>query len=229
VTISTAALGPPKVHAGAQWLAAVTSAPRTPETLSATLESIAAAGWPSCPVIFDRHRLGPWPTFRQTLAWLVLEAVRFGCPDTMLLVFQDDILLSQGGRRYLANHPPPVDGILSLFASAGLVTPGALGEGQSGWYPVKRLPRSYGAQALAMPLSIAVELLRRPPCPRRRTQTDFWISRFCRDRKIPYYVHHPSLVMHIGNSSSLDRPNENTHLRQCGTWLSAAPLSPSHA
>jgi len=198
-----------------RWYAAVTTAPRQPSFLNDTLASLAAAGWPEVKIFDDRPRddgsqLGPWPNLLQALSslaanvWLDEAAGKIVDGDfknVRLAVFQDDIKVPAGLRCQLDHKGVPDDGISSLFTPSAVCT----GTG-SGWMTPPRMPRSYGAQALIFPAYIAQLLLSNPPCPGRRFPSDFLVAKFCDEAKIPYYLHEPSLVIHVGVDHSALHP-----------------------
>jgi len=205
----------------------MTTAPRTPPTIDDTLASLNRAGWRDPIICRDDHRMGPYPNFLRALwiAWRRLEQYYF-CSDVYplesvqpayCLVVQDDIDISVGLKAHLTDRPPRQDGITSLYTSAAF---GKLPDGlHDASHNHGRWPTSCGALALVFPWWIATRFLHNAPMPHKQLAADYWISRWCRDNKIPYWIHAPSFVKHTGAVSSLDNPNTNHHWRQCRSWL----------
>lgn len=201
-----------------EYFVGVTTAPRESPTLQATLASIRLAGWNVDLLANDEHKsLGPYGNFLRVLQAGVACATHATTHATdHILVFQDDIEVTRGLRSCLDANQPPV-GVVSLY------TPANLHRDESGWHKTTRLPRSYGALAIMMDCEMAAKFIASPPGRetggkltwRNTHQTDFWITKFCAAKQIPYWTHSPSFTMHAGTTSSLDSPNANSRVRQC--------------
>ena len=213
------------------WHAGVTATPRTPKTLSDTLQSIRKAGWSHPEIFHDPQRQGPYQNFLHAL-WTLWHnhgstKARHMLATTSpayLAIFQDDVEVTAGLRNDLESraHAPirNQDGVISLF------TPAALSPLPSGWSSAGtvraatyRWPISCGALAYIFPWWLAGRFLQNPPSPGVATRTDYWVAKWCDDNAVPYYVHTPSFIRHTGSVSSLDQPNSNDQWRQCGEWL----------
>lgn len=183
--------------------AAVTTCPREVDYLPQTLESLRAAGFEYPLVIRDgRPTLGPKATFKRAL-WSLRGA-------EWMLIFQDDIMVARGLRSWLEQqhasrwweeHTPAV---LSLYCSA------PQDSHDDGWRRLNLEPqtwdaapwmRSLGACALLLHESIATGFLAHDPQQGRADRIGGALGQFCYEKNVPFYVHSPSLVQHIGDVS----------------------------
>lgn len=204
-----------------EWAAGMTTAPRGEATLERTVSSLAAAGW-SSPRLFvepetalpvngrelertDRDlRLGAYPNFFLGLAELLL---RHPQADAYLMV-QDDVVFCRGVRAYLERllWPAGEIGVISLYC------PSQWSRGKEpGFHPEDRGWQAWGAHAyvfsnlsirqfLGHPLALDHRLY--GPAEGMRN-VDSVVGQWCRLAGLPYYVHVPSLVQHVGNASAI--------------------------
>ena len=178
---------------------AVTTCPRPGgiSYLESTLESLHDGGFE--PVVFDdREFTGSWPNLRRALQG------RFEArPDAeAIVVFQDDVRVARGLRGWLndALWPAPVEtiGVVSLYTA----TPNHL---RPGWFTLDDLPvyRPYGALAFCFPRHAVELLLQKPANLAFKCGSDTSVATFCRNNKLSYWLHSPSLVEHVGEVSSI--------------------------
>lgn len=217
--------------------AAVTTAPRPNGVsyLTATLDSLALAGWDD-PVIFadsnmildlparaSAKHLGSWGNFVRAISTLWNERPT----ADVFVVFQDDLLVASGLRRWLDGQlwPEPLPGVMSLYCSKVTAEEFARGVG---WFamPQDDLPRkAYGSLGVVMPPAAVRLLVRDPPGSGSKNQTDYWLGRFCRDHGLPYLLHSPSLLRHVGRTSCFERGGERpitrdwNDARREGEWV----------
>lgn len=223
----------------------VITAPRPIYTLPETLSSLHAAGWEG-PAVFaelgaitsvvDRdsgktieypylevHRdeaPGCYRNWRFALRCILngLKTLPGGFdPPDFILLCEDDIRVAKGTKEYLEKHRPPRDGILSLYAAAPNHSE------KVGWNRLFNLPRGvYGALAIMMTPAIAEKFLAAAPHPEWAHMTDLAIGLFCRDNKIPFYCHSPSLAQHFGHVSTFSDPGGIDAARQAKVWVQDA-------
>ncbi|MGE3821216.1 MAG: hypothetical protein AB7I30_17520, partial [Isosphaeraceae bacterium] len=208
----------------ATWAVGVTTAPRREPTLDRCLESLAAAGWdhprlfidapvdlpPRAALLPQTYRdvaVGAWPNYLLALQELVLRQPR---ADAYLIV-QDDALFYQGEsiRPYLERHvlwpgTEPGGSIVSLYCAS------AYTRSRPGWHRL-RGRWAWGALAFIFPNALArAFLMDRTVFAHRwigRNQglahIDVVVGRWARRRRIGVWYPCPSLVQHIGETSSL--------------------------
>jgi hypothetical protein len=212
----------------AKWAATVITARREgADYLPATLRSLHDAGWddvvvcaePDAPVPsgvrlvrWSQPTGGPWPALRAALALM-----RVTRPEaSMLAVFQDDIEVARDSRRYVQSSFP-IPGILSLYTCRRL----SAGEKLHGdWGMIEETkPRSFGSLGLVFPRTFATRLLHDPPAADRTAMDDFYVAKWCRQHDIPIWIHHPSLIRHVGAVSSLPLVGGVDEERNCASFL----------
>lgn len=203
------------------WAVGVTTAPRARPTLEMCLDSLQRAGWSTPHLFMDSsvrvaERFGDLPgTLRSPAvgAWpnhfLALFELSMRQPDAdAYLLLQDDALIYDGEnvRQYLeavlwpGNRLP----VVSLFCPEPYTARG------HGWHPLHQ-PWVWGAQALVFPRRILHQYLRDPLICQHRwrsvagglTQIDVLLGWWARRRRIPFWCPTPSLVQHIGETSTL--------------------------
>ncbi|MEM7387593.1 MAG: hypothetical protein AAF514_21880 [Verrucomicrobiota bacterium] len=203
------------------WVVCVRSAPRKQATLSASLESLARAGWPDpflfvepgtdVPDGFPTERLtvrtrtlGNFPNFFVALAELVML---FPEADAYMMC-EDDVSYCRGLRPYLEETLWPSNrlGVVSLH------TPQHQDRGDvAGFYPANPGWGAWGAQAFVFPNAAARAYLRNPQILNHRRRgpgegkcnADSVVGQWCEDTGLDYYLHTPSLTQHIGETSTL--------------------------
>lgn len=218
------------------WHCALQTAPRPGNpTIGVTLSSLASAGWPidSIRIFDDTELTGCWQAWMRMLAGVVdvvdrsppLPSPPAGQPPqpSWILLAEDDCQFSAGLRRHLesprvALHPAAVH---SLYCAAELPF-----ELEFGWRRVTAPRQCWGSQAYLFSVEVARKLLASLPThPMRdsRDGTDRAVGMFCRNASIPYLVHSPSFVRHIGvEFSSLDQAGQSGGRecnRQCASWI----------
>ena len=213
--------------------AAITTAPRGAETLTKTIASLAAAGWPNPDVFADpgagsQSWRGSWGNFL-----FALRALTRGCPCAdAYAIFQDDVLLAAGLRAWLEPQlwPCPSVGLLSLYTASAVAV-----DLLPGWnaLPHHATPRrAYGALGLLIPAHVAKLLLENPPYPNEKTKTDIFLAMWAKEHRLSWVNHKPSLAEHIGEVSAIKvDPRDGEPLperpwnasRFAGEWLRSVP------
>lgn len=209
-------LGPPVRH----WAVGVMTAPRTKPTLHACLDSLFRAGWEmprlfvdsavtvperfsDLPVTFRETKLGPFPNYYLALVELIM---REPDADAFMLV-EDDVIFDDRHnlRRYLEEilWPAHPIGAVSLYCSKAYTRPLA------GWYEFDGL-WVWGALAFVFSRESAERFATDPAIfEHRRNQTeglinvDIQIGHWAHEQRLPIYFPTPSLVQHVGDSSSV--------------------------
>ena len=117
------------------------------------------------------------------------------------VVFQDDILVAKGLHDWLEENAP-TEGVVSLYTASPH-------DGADGWRRLDLEPKPndpypwhncLGACAILWNKDAAEKILEQPP-PVRTDRLGGWIGDFCYHNDIPFWVHSPSLVQHIGEES----------------------------
>jgi hypothetical protein len=199
----------------------VTTAPRRQETLSVCLDSLLRAGWPvprlfvdsrveiaarfaKLPVTLREPAVGAWPSYYLGLAELLL---REPTADAYLMI-QDDALLydRENVREYLecALWPKWPLAAVSLYCPMVYTQPSA------GWHTRADL-WVYGALAFAFPRESAKRLIADLRVLGHRwtkrneglANIDLVIGHWARRNNVPIVYPTPSLVQHIGDTSTL--------------------------
>lgn len=205
------------------YLVGVTSAPRPKPTLSATLDSLAAAGWTEPIVFYDAERRGPWWNFKRTLTSLLCigGSTHLSSPPDMLLIVEDDIEVTPGLRWWIDENREriPPHCLISLYWA--MKRPHSHKHGFHFVDDHGRLVN--GALAYLIPFARAATLdsaIVIDPMP-GRTETDIQIANACSRINNPAYVaHYPSFVRHTGGgNSSLRVPCGNDENRQCTEFV----------
>lgn len=215
---------PPRQRHGPRvqsWAVGVTTAPRIRPTLETCLDSLIRAGWhrphlfidaavhipepfQHLPYNFRAEPIGAWPSYYLALSELLL---RYPRADAYLIV-QDDALCYTGQSltRYLEGvlWPGKRPGLASLYCAE------ADRAEQPGWHALDR-PACSGPVALAFPRELAKAFLtdravlehRWHPDERAATAIGGLISRWAYERGLPIWLPTPSLVQHLGETSTL--------------------------
>lgn len=199
-----------------RWAVGITTAPREVPTLDRCLESLQRAGWQQprlfvdgridrpydLPVTLRDPAVGAWPNYYLALMELLQRE-----PDAdALMVVQDDAVFYD--RVYLKDcldqvlwlADPP--GLVSLYCSSAYTMT------QSGWHRCAER-WNWGALAIVFPRALAVRFLTDEQALEHRWQPygdryiDDVIGDFCIRHDIPIHYPCPSLVQHIGESSTL--------------------------
>ena len=204
-----------------KWAVGVTTAPRRQETLSWCLESLSRAGWSSPRLFIDSgaevpHRyshlpvtlrapgLGAWPNYYLGLAELMM---REPAADAYLMVQDDSIFYDREDlSAYLqsALWPDEPVGAVSLYCPQIYTQP------EPGWHRRGDV-WVYGALAFVFPRDSAKRFIadltvlehRWSQRNEGRAQIDLTIGQWAQRNALPIYYPTPSLVQHIGDTSTL--------------------------
>lgn len=189
---------------------AVTTAKRPVSYVDSTLASLSHAGFTNprivsdgpynagCSVYGSIVSVGIVPTYRRALAVLL------SAPTNFLIVFQDDITVSNGLYSWLINQNLQGDRIYSLYTSGSH-------DGADGWNefdmvstPENPYPwnKSIGSCGMVFPRKIAEQFISGKP-PLHTNRLGAVIGGFCQKNDIPLMMHSPSLIQHIGEKSTL--------------------------
>lgn len=230
-----------------KWSVGVTTAPREQCMLAVTLASLAGAGWHEPRLFIEPgvtlpvgaeslarshrdQRLGAFPNFYLALAELVLREPH---ADAYLMC-QDDILASAGARGYLEEllWPAGQIGVVSLFCASHLAAgrPAGLYRDQGAW-------QAFGAQAYVFPAAAARRVIttqevlehRLTGPAEGRKNIDSVVGQWCRREGLGYWLHEPSLVQHIGETSTLYPTARATGRRRASEFLECVPAVMSRA
>jgi hypothetical protein len=226
-------------HRVKSWAVGIVSSPRRRPTLDVVVDSIIRAGWDHpylfldgavrvkerlahLPGVLREPRIGCWPNYYMALAELLMRH-----PDVdAYLLAEDDALFCDSGevRGYLEQMlwPAPRPCIVSLYC------PSAYSARKFGWQP--RLSAwTWGALAFIFPRRVAREfLLDSLVCNHRwgkwqeehqgLANTDIVIGEWATQREIPIWYPTPSLVQHIGTTSTLDLNLQVNSERRASRW-----------
>lgn len=196
----------------------MTTAPRKVSTVFRSLASLRRAGWtdvrlfaePGCEI--EQHTgavtvrdslLGAFPNWLLGLSELVLRHPHAGA----YLMVQDDALFYSGTCNYLQRcRWPECDGVFSLYCPGHYADANATGFRivNGGW-------NTWGALAYILLNDTAGRLLCDPLVVNHRKSgpsqglrnIDSVVGSWCQRAGVPYYVHSPSLVQHIGVTSTI--------------------------
>lgn len=190
---------------------------RVGETLNRTLASLADAGFDSPRIFVDggcQNVALPRVTGRDSSIgafgnWLLAAwELYIRQPQVRrYAIFQDDIVMCRGVKKYLEDCPYPEHGYLNLFTFA--TNEVLISNQPRGWYKSDQLGK--GAVALVFDHLAMVTLLRqshlidKPQLPNGRKNVDGAIQHaLVVQAGYTEYIHNPSLVQHIGRESTLD-------------------------
>lgn len=221
------------------WAVGVVSSPRLQPTLDVTLGSLILAGWTAphlfldgtvrvpdsfaaLPGVLRDPRVGCWPNYYLSLAELLM---RHPDADAYLLVEDDARFYDREVlREYLEQMlwPDARPCLVSLYCPSIYSTP------DFGWRPL-RSRWTCGAQAFIFPRRVAQEFLLDPSvcghCWGRWLlergvpgNTDIVIGLWALRRRIPVWYPTPSLVQHIGATSTLGLNLRLNGERQADSW-----------
>lgn len=203
------------------WAVGVTTAPRKSPTLESCLQSLSLAGWDSPRLfsepfaskskIFSNYpfsmrstTLGVFPNWYLGLTELYL---RMPHADAYLM-FQDDALVARDARAYLENTlwPAAEVGVVSLYCPSrehvrDLTGFREINRGWAAWGAVAYIFSNPGVRQF---LSDPVVLNHRHHGPSDGVRNiDPVVGSWCQRNQLPYFVHIPTLVQHIGATSTI--------------------------
>ncbi len=217
-------LGTPKGRAGPrvrQWAVGVTTAPRRQATLDTCLDYLKRAGWDDVrlfvddrvstlapyhghlPVTLHQPSVGAWPNYYLTLQELLCRH-----PDAdAFMIVQDDACFYDREclREYLEDLLWPTDppGLVSLYCSSAYTNE------HSGWHAIDE-EWVWGALAFIFPRERAIQFLTDPGVVAHRLKPlgglkliDEAIGKWAARQKVPIHFPTPSLVQHLGVTSTL--------------------------
>lgn len=190
--------------------------------IAASLQSVQEAGWNRITMSWDgpvprriytsdrmkiyhvRAHYIPVPLGPKVNLKAAFDALMRTCDEPWLVVFEDDILVARGLRGWLENNLPG-EGVVSLYTST-------THDGNDGWKKIALEPawddpqpwrNNLGACALAMPRDVAMKYIMHDPQRERTDRVGSSIGQFCHRYGIPFWVHNPSLVQHVGAISCI--------------------------
>jgi hypothetical protein len=212
---------PPSWHNSSpnQWAVGMTTAPRRIPTLETSLDYLKRAGWSDVRLAVDgaaslpptrnvaditlrAPAVGAWPNFYLTLLELTL-----GQPDAnTIMMVQDDVQFydRENVREYLDSilWPSDTPGIISLYCSA------AYTRETSGW-TIADDRWEWGALAFVFPADLARRFVCDPEVIQHRSTDrglrfiDDVIGEWAQRNEIPIWYPSPSLVQHLGDTSTV--------------------------
>ena len=219
-----------------KWAVGVTTSPRRTPTLDLCLASLTRAGWDSPHLFMDSAvrvsgefgalpgtlrtpAIGAWPNHYLALLELTL---RYPNADAYLMM-QDDAQIYDGEnvREYLEGTLWP-EGPWPLMS---LYCPAAYSSRKYGWRR-RRWPWVWGALAFVFPRDVAFRYLRDRLVCRHRwkhrrnslVQIDVVLGLWAFLRRIPVWFPSPSLIQHIGETSTLSAHATSTEHRAAGLF-----------
>lgn len=226
-----------------RWAVGMTTAPRRIPTLERSLASVANAGWSQVRLFAEPNTdlknrsehaitqrdyvLGAFPNFYLGLSELFLRDPH----AQAYLMFQDDVEIAAGARKYLERvlWPQPTEqcGIVSLYCPSHHLSNGHAGFQieSAGW-------DTWGALAYVFSPTSVIAFLTDAHviCHRRRgpadglKNVDSVAGKWCSRTGWNYYVHTPSLVQHTGRTSTLYPTAGLGGRRRAAVALSQIPL-----
>jgi len=207
-----------------RWAVGVTTAPRRQPTLALCLDSMTRAGWDSAsslrlfvdsavtiperfadlPLTFRESKIGAWPNYYLALMELLMRDPE---ADAFMLVQDDAIFYDrQDLRAHLEQVLWPADpvGLVSLYCSK------AYTQRKPGWHK-KKGRWAWGALAFIFPRELAKRFVCDPIVLDHRWSgpksglviIDFVIGAWASRHNVAIYYPCPSLVQHIGDTSTL--------------------------
>jgi hypothetical protein len=222
------------------WAVGVLSSPRRRSTLDATLDSLIRAGWhdphlfldgtvrvperfAGLPGVLREPRIGCWSNYYLALAELLM---RHPDADAYLLAEDDALFYDRENLREYMEQILWPDQRLCLVS---LYCPSPYSVQDFGWHP-SRCVWSMGSLAFIFPRRLAQHfLLDRAVCDHRwgrwqeadagLADTDEVIGRWALRKRIRIWYPTPSLVQHIGETSTFDPNLRAAGERQADRWI----------
>lgn len=190
-------------------------------TFPSSLKSVRRAGWANVRVFSEPHVslsctdapsglskrdqvLGPFSNWYLGLTELYLRNPH--CEAYAM--FQDDIVLAPHTRDYLQDSlwPAPQIGVLSLYCPSHEHKPDITGFRAInwGWEAWGALAYVFSNPSIRTFLSDAIVLNHRHHGPADGSRNiDSVVGSWCQRTGLPYFIHTPSLVQHVGNASTI--------------------------
>ena len=176
------------------------------------------------PLVRRESQLGAFPNWYLGLTELFLRQPR----AEAYLMCQDDAIFAAASRAYLekALWPAAAVGVVSIY------TPSHWSKGKTpGFHEERHGWASWGALAYIFPNPSVRALLSDPLFIKHRhhgaaegmRNIDSLVGAWCESAKLPYYVHVPSLVQHIGDTSTIWTKASATGPRRAGDFQERAP------
>ena len=239
---------PPQHRCGPQihnWAVGITTSPRKEPTVDVCLDNLARAGWERpwlfvdegtaladhqlcLPVTYRQHKVGAWPNF-----YLALQELLMRQPDAdAYLLVQDDALFYDGEnlRELLESSLWPDENV----AVVSLYCPEPYTRRRSGWHRFGG-KWVWGAQAFVFPNQAARQFVVDQDVVEHRwtgrlkhAQIDVVVGDWALRKQMNVYYPVPSLVQHIGQTSTLWPAGRVTGNRRASLFLgdlSSAPTS----
>jgi len=193
----------------------VLSAPRPNSLLPRTLESLSGAGFARCLVYYAIKPTGHWNDYRAAL-----RASLDSSPDAgWHFIVEDDVVLCRELHQYLkrtlAKLPSEKIALCSPYC------PEAYRHKSRGWQPEWRSPnQSYlaGSQAWVFPRDFAVDLIAHAAAP-AGWGGDRIVGAHAGKRGRVCLYHHPSLVQHDGEESSVIYSAHRSTIRHAADFV----------
>ena len=196
------------------WAVGITIAPRQIENYTHTIDSFLDAGWNSIHMfvepdvkVADKHKhlpltqrktkLGAWKNWLTSLNDLIEFYPNADCYG----LIQDDIIFCRGAKKFLEYTLWPAQdvGVCSVF------TPSHYTRENPGWYKTNKKGKLWMAQTYFFPPDSARNCATHPICVdwTKEKQIDNVVGRWADySEQYPYYFS-PSLVQHVGDTSTL--------------------------
>lgn len=224
------AAGEPPAPVARSWAVAITTAPRSADTLGRCCAALQPAGWPGATIHADGAVPVPpcaasWPIVRKSpaagalVSWSVAAAqLAAEHPGGWHLLLQDDCEL-RPGLRALLERTATATAVYKLFthdaiARAARAETELPWRERHGWRPIRPEHAAHGAQGYAFAPGVLARLLGGPWIARQRLNLeaatrgrpnnaiDNVVARFCRETEIPQLAHLPTLAQHLGEHCS---------------------------
>lgn len=197
----------------------VTTAPREVSYLEQTMASLHDAGFSAVAISDDAERAGINANYKAAIRQ-VLERQEADA----ILVCQDDIVVAKGLADWLKSLEWPGEhvGCLSLYCAQPYQ------QADTGFWEfplqptrIMRQPwaKVYGALCMLWPRASAERFVNDPPPFIGKSKVDQLIGKWCMETGHSLWVHSPSLVEHIGSTSTCGGHNTLTPSRIAGQYL----------
>jgi hypothetical protein len=187
--------------------------------LFAEPETEIPAKWQHLPLTLRPETRGAFPNWYLALTEMFMTEPH---ADAYFLC-QDDVLFAAGLREYLERRlwPAPQAGVVSVYCpshyAVGLPV---------GFHVENRGSNTWGALAYIFPNPSVRHFLSSPLALEHRfrgrfggvKQIDCVVGEWCLNSELPYFVHTPSLVQHLGDTSTVSN-SSNTGKRRADRFV----------